>query len=141
MAGMCNKGFKYSMHFLVMLMLTAVFMTSCSGSVPDAGKTGVPTETDTPVDGVSIQVFEGNITNKDLKPGTLTGEVVYDKNCVYTENGMMECDGGIYTREFGLLNFHYSHNMKEEDCLGPKQVVSVVIKDNNTAAVYREVNQ
>jgi len=83
--------------------------------------------------------FEGIITNVKVSPGIIEGAAAYDRNCVGTHM-WTECDGGIETKEYGVLNFHYSHNMMEEPCIlmnGPEKLIVEILDTNGTAKVYR----
>lgn len=83
--------------------------------------------------------FEGNITNVEVSPGVIEGTSAYDRNCVGTHM-WTECDGGINTKEYGVLNFHYAHNMMEEPCIqmnGPEKLIVEILDPNGTAKVYR----
>ena len=83
--------------------------------------------------------FEGIITNVPVSPGIIEGVSAYDRNCVGTHM-LTECDGGITTKEYGVLNFHYSHNMMEEPCIhmnGPEKFVVEILDSNGAAKIYR----
>src|SRR3990172_126422 len=83
--------------------------------------------------------FEGTITNVEVSPGIIEGVSAYDRNCVGTHM-LTECDGGISTKEYGVLNFHYSHNMMEEPCIhmnGPEKMYVEILNSDGTAKVYR----
>lgn len=84
-------------------------------------------------------VFDGEIDNVDVEPMTLTGEGVYDRNCVPVdpENeplSVVTCDAGIETDEYGVLNFHYEHDMSVDPCIGPGDHVEVEIRDEDGTA-------
>ena len=83
--------------------------------------------------------FEGKITNVKVSPGIIEGTSAYDRNCIGTHM-WTECDGGIETKEYGVLNFHYTHNMMEEPCIhmsGPEKFVVEILDSNGAAKVYR----
>ena len=84
-------------------------------------------------------ILEGKITNIQVSPGIVEGVSAYDRNCVGTHM-LTECDGGIRTEEYGVLNFHYSHNMMEEPCIhmnGPEKLFVEILDSSGTAKVYR----
>ena len=103
----------------------------------------ISTPTNTPTDRViSTQgnVIEGKITNVKVSPGTLEGISAYDRNCV--GQPITECDGGIETEKYGLLNFHYSHDMSKVPCIhmhGPEKLTIEIIDSDGTAKVYRHM--
>jgi len=74
-------------------------------------------------------VFRGMISNMAVQPGTLQGMGVYDRSCKMLGNGLTACDAGIQTEEYGLLNFKYQHNMQQQPCLAPNDLVAVRILD------------
>lgn len=85
-------------------------------------------------------IFEGNITNVKVSPGKLDGISAYDKNCI--GQPITECDAGIKTEEYGLLNFHYSHNMATQPCIhmhGAENLVVEILDSNGAAKVYRQM--
>ncbi|MBU5537388.1 MAG: hypothetical protein QW818_02300 [Candidatus Aenigmatarchaeota archaeon] len=99
-----------------------------------APKTGY-TSYDIPSD---LNVFEGKITNVKVKPGRIEGISVYDRNCVGSP--ITECDGGIKTAEYGVLNFRYRHNMAVQPCIhmyGPEKMIIEILDSDGTARVIR----
>ncbi len=74
-------------------------------------------------------VFRGKISNMAVRLGTVQGMGVYDKSCKMMGNGLTACDAGIQTEEYGLLNFKYQHNMQQQPCLAPNDIVAVRILD------------
>lgn len=87
-------------------------------------------------------VFDGEIDNVDVEPMIVTGEGVYDRNCVPVDPedqplSVVTCDAGIETDEYGVLNFHYEHDMSEDPCIGPSDHIEVEIHDEEgTATAY-----
>ena len=86
---------------------------------------------------VQQDVFEGEITNMNLEPMTLSGEGVYDRSCNPVENGLTNCDAGIQT-EKGLLNFNYKHDMNMQACLDKGDKLEVEILADGKAKVTRK---
>jgi len=83
-------------------------------------------------------LFNGNITNLKTSPGNLTGIGVYDHTCKDVGNGLTKCDAGIKTKEYGVLNFNYVHNMAIEPCIVSGDKLKVEILDlKGTARVQR----
>lgn len=83
-------------------------------------------------------VFEGKITNVQVQPGTIEGTSAYDSNCV--GQPITECDGGIQTKEYGLLNFHYRHDMSAQPCInmyGPEKMTVQILNSNGDAKIIR----
>ncbi|TAL47003.1 hypothetical protein EPN87_03910 [archaeon] len=78
---------------------------------------------------VPSTVFEGKITNVEVEPGIVSGVGMYDRNCIGTSDGMTNCDGGIKTSKYGVLNFHYVHDMAIEPCIAPGDSLQVEIID------------
>jgi len=84
-------------------------------------------------------LFRGVITNVKVSPSNLSGAGVYDNNCVDIGNGLTECDGGIKTDTYGVLNFHYKHNMATQPCISPGDGLRIEILDSNgNANVIRD---
>lgn len=84
-------------------------------------------------------VFEGVIDNADVKPGTINGVGAYDRSCRDAGNGLTQCDGGIVTDEYGLLNFSYTHDMHADPCIAPDQLFVVEILDDSGTAVVKRL--
>lgn len=84
-----------------------------------------------------LNVFEGKITNVKVIPGRIEGTSTYDRNCV--GDVITECDGGIKTEKYGVLNFHYRHDMTIQPCIhmfGPeKMIVEILDSDGNTRVI------
>lgn len=83
-------------------------------------------------------VFEGRITNMKVAPGKIEGVSAYDRNCV--GQPITECDGGVRTVEYGVLNFHYRHDMSKEPCIhmyGPEKMIVEILDSNGNAKVTR----
>lgn len=74
-------------------------------------------------------IFTGKISNVAVKPGTIKGIGLYDRSCKMMSNGLTACDAGIQTEEYGSLNFKYQHNMQQQPCLAPNDIVMVQILD------------
>ncbi|MBI2545537.1 MAG: hypothetical protein HYW22_03020 [Candidatus Aenigmarchaeota archaeon] len=86
----------------------------------------------------NLNVFEGKITNAKVNPGTIEGTSAYDSNCI--GNQVTECDGGIRTAEYGVLNFHYFHEMAIQPCIhmfGPERLVVEILDSDGNARVTR----
>ena len=84
-------------------------------------------------------IFKGKITNMAVEAGEMKGMGVYDKSCKMLGNGLTGCDAGIQTEKYGLLNFKYQHNMQQEPCLAPNDVVAVRILDNEGNAEIQRI--
>ncbi len=85
-----------------------------------------------------LNVFEGRITNVKVSPGRVEAVSVYDRNCV--GNVITECDGGVKTEEYGVLNFHYKHDMAIQPCIhmfGPEKMIVEILDSNGNARVIR----
>lgn len=85
-----------------------------------------------------LNVFEGKITNVKVSPGRIEGTSAYDRNCV--GEPITECDGGIKTAEYGVLNFHYRHDMALQPCIhmfGPEKMVVEILDSSGNARVIR----
>ncbi len=83
--------------------------------------------------------FKGKITNMVVEPGELKGMGTYDKSCQMLGNGLTGCDAGIKTEKYGVLNFKYQHNMQQQPCLAPNDVVVVKILDKEGNAEIQRV--
>ena len=59
----------------------------------------------------TLNVFMGKITDAkvSLAPGRVEAFTTYDANCIGDD--VTQCDAGLKTSEYGVLNFHYSHRM------------------------------
>jgi len=85
-----------------------------------------------------LNLFEGKITNIQTTPGTVNGVGVYDKTCKDIGNGLTKCDAGIKTKEYGVLNFNYIHDMTTKPCITSGDKLKVEILDSKgTAKVQR----
>lgn len=85
-----------------------------------------------------LNIFEGRITNVKVSPGKIEGVSAYDRNCVGDQ--VTECDGGIKTAEYGVLNFHYSHEMAVQPCIhmfGAEKMIVEILDSNGNARVIR----
>lgn len=85
-----------------------------------------------------LNVFKGIITNVKVRPGKIEGTSAYDRNCIGDK--VTECDGGIKTVEYGVLNFHYSHEMAMQPCIhmfGPEKLIVEILDSNGNAKVVR----
>jgi hypothetical protein len=124
---MNTKTIVVAVLLLLVLGAIAIFFSTpggASGKVISSGK----------------DFFEGTITNAKVSPGTLNGVSAYDRNCV--GQPITQCDAGIQTKEYGLLNFHYAHNMAIQPCInenGPEKVVVEILDSNGAARVYRQM--
>ncbi len=80
------------------------------------------------------EVFEGVITAPAVKPGRFKGMGIYDMNCRPVEGGLLNCDGGIRTKEYGLINFNYTHDMRALPCINLGDRVEVEVLDGKGKA-------
>ncbi len=106
-----------------------------TGYVVSAGQVAVPTGVD------QSNIFEGKITSPKVSPGKLEGVTTYDANCVGNE--ITQCDSGIMTVEYGVLNFHYSHKMEIQPCLhmfGPEKVIVDILDSDGNAKITRTID-
>ena len=91
----------------------------------------------------SLNVFEGRITGATVKVGSLEGTTTYDANCVGGSQGQTQCDAGISTSEYGVVNFHYAHNMAIQPCLhmfGPEKVTVDILDSSGNAKITRTID-
>lgn len=84
-------------------------------------------------------VFLGQISNVKVEPGTVQGMGVYDRSCKMESGGLTSCDAGIKTKEYGVLNFKYTHNMQEKPCLAQNDLVTVKIVDTSGKAEIQRI--
>ncbi len=82
-------------------------------------------------------IFKGKITNSKVEASTLKGIGVYDKSCKMGTDGLTTCDAGIKTEQYGVLNFNYRHNMQQQPCLAPNDILEIRIRSDGTAEVQR----
>ncbi|GEM_PF-2902178 len=82
----------------------------------------------------AADVFQGQITDKEVSPGTIRGIGVYDRSCVPVDDGLTQCDAGILTEEYDVLNFEYTHDMATEPCLVPNEILTVEITNEDGLA-------
>ncbi len=92
-----------------------------------------------------VHTFEGEIDNIDADPGVYRGVGVYDRNCIPTDpnnpHGEVNCDAGIRTKEYDVLNFNYKHVMSVNPCIAPDEPVEVeVLDEEGNAKVRRYVS-
>lgn len=80
------------------------------------------------------EVFEGVITTPGVEPGRFRGMGIYDMNCKAVGRGLSNCNGGIRTREHGVLNFNYTHNMGALPCINLGDVLEVEVLDRTGKA-------
>lgn len=88
-----------------------------------------------------LNVFEGRITNAKVSPGRIEGVTTYDANCVGSQ--ITECDSGIKTKEYGVVNFHYSHSMEIQPCLhmfGPEKVIVDILNSDGDTKITRTID-
>lgn len=83
--------------------------------------------------------FTGQISSPQVNPGTYKGMGIYDRSCKMGGNGLTSCDAGITTEEFGTLNFKYTHNMQEQPCIAPNDVLVVTILDKEGNAKVQKM--
>ncbi len=76
-----------------------------------------------------VSVFNGKITNMSVPVGTYSGIGEYDTNCTMGNNGMITCDAGIVVEKYGVLNFHYTHDMSKDQCIDKGHKLNVEILD------------
>lgn len=87
-------------------------------------------------------IFLGVIDNKPVNPGVISGEGVYDQNCIPVDPdnkpvSVVTCDAGIDTDEYGVLNFYYKHDMSQNPCITPgNDVVLDIQTDDGDATAY-----
>lgn len=77
----------------------------------------------------NVSEFDGKITNMSVPIGIYSGIGEYDTNCTMGDNGMITCDAGITLENFGVLNFHYTHDMSKDKCIDYGQKLNVEILD------------
>ncbi len=88
---------------------------------------------------IGVSEFNGKITNMSVPIGTYSGIGEYDTNCTMGNNGMITCDAGIVLENFGILNFHYTHDMSKDQCIDKNQKLKVeVLDDAGNTKVTRE---
>ncbi len=85
-----------------------------------------------------VDLFNGTITNLKISLGNISGVGVYDKTCKSIGNGLTECNAGIKTEKYGVLNFNYVHNMAVEPCIVSGDKLQIEIFKNGTARVWRK---
>lgn len=102
-----------------------------------APKTGYATYT-APSD---LNVFEGKITNIKVSSGRIEGTSVYDRSCVGSP--ITQCDGGIKTDEYGVLNIRYQHDMSIQPCIhmyGSEKMIVEILDSDGNARIIRTQN-
>ncbi|MBI2547296.1 MAG: hypothetical protein HYW23_02510 [Candidatus Aenigmarchaeota archaeon] len=111
---------------IVALLLGVVAFIGYNLYAPKTGYVGYTPPQD-------LNVFTGKITNAKVAPGRIEGTSAYDRNCI--GDSVTECDGGILTKEYGLVNFHYFHEMAVQPCIhmfgSEKMIVEVLDSDGN----------
>lgn len=85
-------------------------------------------------------VFQGVITNVAVDVGEVQGIGAYDWNCTGIDGGQTQCDGGMRTEEYGILNFNYVHKMEETPCIAPGDRLRVTILDTKGQALVERRN-
>ena len=126
------------MNTKIIVIVSVILLAGILGFVISTSSSG-NTATGDIVLPIGKDILEGRITNVQVSPGIIEGVSAYDRNCVGTHM-WTECDGGIRTKEYGVLNFHYAHNMMEEPCIhmnGPEKFVVEILDSNGAAKVYR----
>ena len=83
------------------------------------------------------EIFRGTINHAGLNGNIFFGDITYDKNCKNVGNGLTHCDAGIKTKEYGVLNFEYIHNMSKHPCLVAGNKVLLKVKNDDNAIVIR----
>jgi len=125
---MKRKKFVFTIEgFIILMLLVAILSLSLivySKNLKDS-----------PVQKVNF--FKGKITNIKTIPGNLSGIGVYDKTCKAIGNGLTECDAGIKTEKYGVLNFNYIHNMAVESCITSGDKIEIEILKDGTARIWR----
>ena len=86
-------------------------------------------------------LFKGEITNRNVLSGVVRGVGVYDRSCVPVEDGLTQCDAGILTKEYDVLNFNYTHNMATEPCIAPNELLTLEITSETGEAVVKRHSQ
>lgn len=84
-----------------------------------------------------VDIFNGTINQPDLEQVTLLGSITYDRNCIPVDGGLTQCDAGVKTEEYGVINFNYTHNMSEEPCLIDGNKVLLKVRKDQQASVVR----
>ena len=87
-----------------------------------------------------MDVFQGAITNVAVDVGEVQGVGAYDWNCTDIGGGRTQCDGGVRTEEYGILNFNYAHKMEEAPCIAPGDQLRVTILDSKGQALVERRN-
>ncbi len=82
-----------------------------------------------------VDVFQGAITNVAVDVGEVQGVGAYDWNCTDVGGGRTQCDGGVRTEEYGILNFNYVHKMDEAPCIAAGDQLRVTILDSKGRAL------
>lgn len=86
----------------------------------------------------SADMFEGGIVSSPIVPGTYRGLGVYDKDCIPVgKTGLTRCEAGIQTKELGLVQLAYVHDMQKYGCLTQGDQLELTIVDANGLARVR----
>ncbi len=83
---------------------------------------------------VAADRLEGVITTPGVKPGIYKGLGVYDMNCKGIGGGLTSCDGGIKTKEYGVVNLSYIHNMSAVPCINYGDRLELEVLDTSGRA-------
>ncbi|MBI5392124.1 hypothetical protein HZB00_03935 [Candidatus Woesearchaeota archaeon] len=123
----------------IFIIIFIIILLLSGGAYLFLGKKSANTPTGNAVITARGDIFSGKISNKAVEPGIINGFGVYDKSCIMGNDGLTSCDAGIQTKEYGLLNFKYRHNMQQEPCIAPKDALLVKILDSEgNAQVQKE---
>lgn len=85
-------------------------------------------------------LFEGKITNKNVVAGRIAGVGEYDRNCASVAGGLTNCHAGVRTKEYGVLDFNYVHDMAKKPCIAPGHKVIVDILDSGGNAKVQRLS-
>lgn len=84
-----------------------------------------------------VEIFNGKIDHPILNGAILLGNITYDRNCESVGNGLTNCDAGVKTEKYGVINFNYVHNMSKHPCLVSGDKVLLKVKVGQNAYVIR----
>ena len=132
---------KKRLILLVVFLVFPVILFIGVNSVSNDSSAGLNRVSGIPEDFGMGDIFEGVITNNDLPLGVVVlGVGVYDRSCMPVPGGLTQCDGGILTEEYGVLNFNYTHNMHTEPCIGPNENFIVETVNNENKAIVKRIS-
>jgi hypothetical protein len=114
------RNFKWSILFFVSVLFSLTAFQAVGQNIQD-----------------NVNIFSGQINQPNLESVVLYGGITYDRNCIPVEGGLTRCDAGVKTNDYGVINFNYTHNMREEPCLMPGNKVLLKVQDSRNAYVIR----